>query len=91
MCDAFCSILDARCWVLIAEFRVQGSGFRGWGCGSNRVVDLRALKGIRMSIERFEDNGAWQLARELTLKVYGLTKKTTFARDFGLKGQIQKK
>jgi len=44
-----------------------------------------------MSIERFEDIGAWQLARELTLKVYGLTKKTTFARDFGLKGQIQKK
>jgi len=29
------------------------------------------------------------LARELTHKVYGLTKKTKFARDFGLKGQIQ--
>jgi len=29
------------------------------------------------------------LARELILKVYGLTKKTKFARDFGLKGQIQ--
>jgi four helix bundle protein len=42
-----------------------------------------------MSIERFEDIDAWQLARELTLKVYGLTKKTTFARDFGLKGQFQ--
>jgi hypothetical protein len=42
-----------------------------------------------MKIERFEDIEAWQLARELTLKVYGLTKKTTFARDFGLKGQIQ--
>ena len=42
-----------------------------------------------MRIERFEDIEAWQLARELTLKVYGLTKKTKFARDFGLKGQIQ--
>jgi four helix bundle protein len=42
-----------------------------------------------MKIERFEDIEAWQLARELTLKVYSLTKKTKFARDFGLKGQIQ--
>ena len=42
-----------------------------------------------MKIERFEDIEAWQLARELTRKVYGLTKKTEFARDFGLKGQIQ--
>jgi four helix bundle protein len=42
-----------------------------------------------MRIERFEDIEAWQLARELTRKVYGLTKKTKFARDFGLKRQIQ--
>ncbi len=42
-----------------------------------------------MGIERFEDIEAWQLARELTRKVYGLTKKTKFAGDFGLKGQIQ--
>ncbi len=42
-----------------------------------------------MRIERFEDIEAWQLARELTRKVYGLTKKAEFARDFGLKRQIQ--
>ena len=42
-----------------------------------------------MKIERFEDIEAWQLARELTRKVYQLTKKPRFARDFGLKGQIQ--
>jgi four helix bundle protein len=42
-----------------------------------------------MKIERFEDIEAWQLARELTRKVYGLTKKVKFARDFGLKRQIQ--
>ena len=29
------------------------------------------------------------MARELTRKVYALTKKTKFSRDFGLKGQIQ--
>ena len=42
-----------------------------------------------MLIERFEDIEAWQLARELARKVYDLTKKTKFARGFGLKGQIQ--
>jgi four helix bundle protein len=42
-----------------------------------------------MKIERFEDIEAWQLARELTRKVYKLTKEPRFARDFGLKGQIQ--
>ncbi|MCG2778582.1 MAG: four helix bundle protein [Desulfobacterales bacterium] len=42
-----------------------------------------------MRIERFEDIEAWQLARELTRKVYGLTKKAKFARDFGVKRQIQ--
>ena len=42
-----------------------------------------------MGIERFEDIEAWQLARELTRKVYDLTKKSEFACDFGLKGQIQ--
>ncbi len=42
-----------------------------------------------MRIERFEEIEAWQLARELTRKVYNLTKKTKFGRDFGLMGQIQ--
>jgi len=42
-----------------------------------------------MKIERFEDIEAWQLARVLTRKVYGLTKKSGFAKDYGLKRQIQ--
>ncbi len=42
-----------------------------------------------MRIERFEDIEAWQLARELTRMIYNLTRKPEFARDFGLKGQIQ--
>ncbi|MBC2742011.1 MAG: four helix bundle protein [Desulfosarcina sp.] len=32
---------------------------------------------------------AWQLAREIACKVYGLTKKANFDSDFGLRGQIQ--
>ena len=42
-----------------------------------------------MRIQNFEDIEAWQLARELTRKVYRLTQKPRFAKDFGLKGQIQ--
>jgi len=41
-------------------------------------------------IERFEDIEAWQLARELTRRVYAVTKVAEFARDFGLKDQIQR-
>ena len=42
-----------------------------------------------MKIERFEDIEAWQLARELAQAVYRLTKKPVFAKNFGLKDQIQ--
>jgi hypothetical protein len=42
-----------------------------------------------VKIERFEDIEAWQLARELTRKVYRLTKKPGLAKDYGLKRQIQ--
>ena len=42
-----------------------------------------------MKIEHFEDIEAWQLARELTRKVYRLTKKQGFEKDYGLKRQIQ--
>ncbi len=42
-----------------------------------------------MKIEKFEDIEAWQLARELARKVYRLTKKPRFAKDYGLKRQIQ--
>ena len=42
-----------------------------------------------MKIERFEDIEAWQLARELTRKVYRLTKKPGFEKNYGLKRQIK--
>ena len=42
-----------------------------------------------MKIERFEDIEAWQMGRELTRLIYGITKKEKFVRDFGLKDQIQ--
>ena len=42
-----------------------------------------------MKIERFEEIEAWQLARELTQKVYVLTAKKRFTQDFTLKKQVQ--
>ena len=70
--------------------RFKGSGFRVLGCFSkNRSTDRSFCIGWGMKIKRFKDIEAWQLARELARKVYGLAKKPGFARDFGLKGQIQ--
>ena len=42
-----------------------------------------------MKISRFEDIEAWKLARTLTQKVYQLTRKEEFSKDFGLKNQIR--
>lgn len=41
-------------------------------------------------IERFEDLVAWQKARKLTQEVYRITREGSFAKDFGLSGQIQR-
>ncbi len=41
-------------------------------------------------IERFEDIIAWQKARVLTKEIYSCTNVGQFARDFGLKDQIQR-
>jgi hypothetical protein len=41
-------------------------------------------------ITRFEDIHAWQEARLLTRQVYELASKAPFARDFGLRDQIQR-
>jgi four helix bundle protein len=41
-------------------------------------------------VERFEDIIAWQKARALTARIYQLTQQGRFARDYGLKDQIQR-
>ena len=41
-------------------------------------------------IEKFEDLIAWQKARVMTAEIYRLTQTGSFARDFGLKNQIQR-
>jgi len=41
-----------------------------------------------MSIRSFEDIEGWQLARELTKRVYAVAMNGAFAKDFGLRDQI---
>lgn len=41
------------------------------------------------SIKRFEEIHAWQLARQLTGRVYAITKRPPFDQDWGLKNQIR--
>ena len=40
--------------------------------------------------ERFEELDVWQRARELTRSVYDLSDQGAFARDFGLRDQMQR-
>lgn len=43
-----------------------------------------------MTVNKFEDLVAWQKACELKKAIYTVSRKTSFARDFGLSGQIQR-
>ena len=43
-----------------------------------------------MKIERFEDIECWKLGRELTARVYGVTREGEFRSDYGLRDQIQR-
>lgn len=43
-----------------------------------------------MKIDKFEDIESWRAARELTHNIYKLCSNGRFARDYGLKDQIQR-
>ncbi|NOR76846.1 MAG: four helix bundle protein [Methanophagales archaeon] len=43
-----------------------------------------------IKIERFEDIEAWKNAREMAQQVYSVTCSGDFARDFGLRDQVQR-
>jgi four helix bundle protein len=51
---------------------------------------LKRPGGIMATITRFEEVEAWKTARELTRMVYAFTEQGKFAKDFGLKNQIQR-
>ena len=41
-------------------------------------------------VQKFEELKIWQVAREVAKRVYALTRSGEFAKDFGLKDQIQR-
>jgi len=43
-----------------------------------------------MKIKKFEDIKAWVEARELTKRIYDITREANFAKDFGLIDQIRR-
>ena len=47
-------------------------------------------KAVWMKIERFEDIEGWQLGRKLSKAIYSVSRKGEFARDYGLRDQIQR-
>jgi four helix bundle protein len=47
-------------------------------------------RAMSVPINRFEDLIAWQRARVLTCEIYSVTRTGRFARDFGLRDQIQR-
>lgn len=42
------------------------------------------------TIKSFEEIDAWKEARQISLKIYELTRRKGFAKDFGLKDQIRR-
>ena len=42
------------------------------------------------TFKKFEEIECWKKARELTRRIYEITSKPAFARDFGLKDQIRR-
>jgi four helix bundle protein len=42
------------------------------------------------TFNRFEDILAWQKAREVTRRIYEITASDRFARDYGLRNQLQR-
>ena len=42
------------------------------------------------TIQKFEDIQAWQQARELTRRIYDGTRQGAFAKDYGLRDQVQR-
>jgi four helix bundle protein len=43
-----------------------------------------------MTIERFEDIGAWRAAKELSQAIYDAMAGPRFSKDFGLRDQVQR-
>ena len=52
--------------------------------------EVWSLKSVMPTFKRLEDIQAWQKARLITRMIYQLTENGMFAKDFGLRNQIQR-
>jgi four helix bundle protein len=53
-------------------------------------MSRKEANGMAHAIARFEDFIAWQKARSLTARIYAVTGKGGFTKDFGLRDQIRR-
>ena len=52
---------------------------------------MKYIKNLnRCKMGNFQKLRVWQLAKDLAVKIYKLTSKSTFSKDYGLKGQVQR-
>src|SRR5437868_3206758 len=69
-------------WFQVPSFRFQVIS-TGFSSVSPSEVHMATFN-------RFEDIDVWRRSRELTNKIYKITSKVDFGRDFGLKDQIRR-
>jgi len=50
----------------------------------------RVEQAMREAIVRFEDFIAWQKARDLTARIYTITRRREFTQDYGLRDQLRR-
>src|SRR6266508_1358200 len=67
------------------EFQVSSFGFK-----NNSVPTLIKEKSHMATFKKFEEIEAWRKARELTKRIYRVSRTSAFARDFALRDQIRR-
>ncbi|MDO9580119.1 MAG: four helix bundle protein [Bacteroidales bacterium] len=51
---------------------------------------MKLLIKNRCIMGNFQKLRVWQLAKEMAVKIYKVTSKPTFSKDYGLKDQVQR-
>jgi four helix bundle protein len=64
--------------------------FKGFKCSRYFGAELQKQQEVYMPVKAFEAMEVWKEARRLTQRIYDLTKKGEFSKDFGLSNQIRK-
>ena len=74
----------------VEEFRVSSFEFRvsGFESGTKKTSNFHKEESMA-TFKKFEEIEAWKKARELTKRIYDLSRSGEFSRDFGLRDQDQ--